>query len=142
MTHDQIMQAARERIAEIDREKARLEDERVKLQALLGAQPVTPAQFVPLPSLPVPQWWREPPWQPLDQWRPLPEVTWTPHTGLPTGTFTICTTGTVAPPAIDTFGTFGISADFPLLAFNEDFTPPNIVVGGPQRLPSDLRFTA
>lgn len=42
VTHDQIMQAARERIAEIDREKARLEDERAKLQALLGAQPVTP----------------------------------------------------------------------------------------------------
>lgn len=124
MTHDDILKAARERIAEIDKQTAALAEERAKLQAMLGAQPVMP-QFVPLPSL-----------------RPMPEVTCTPHTGLPTGTFTTCTTGTTSIPTIDALGQFGITADFPLLAFNEDFTPPDIVIGGPQRLPSDMRFKA
>jgi hypothetical protein len=36
MTHDEILQAARERIAEIDKQTTALAAERAKLQAMLG----------------------------------------------------------------------------------------------------------
>ncbi len=71
MTHDDILKAARERIAEIDKQTAALAEERGKLQAMLS-----PTRFVaPLPvAPPLPAGpglpWHEPPW-----W-PLPEVMW------------------------------------------------------------------
>ena len=87
MTHDDILKAARERIAEIDKQTAAMAEERGKLQAMLS-----PTRFVaplpvapPLPAGPGLPWY-EPPW-----W-PMPEVTWYPRTD-PIGTF-ITTTGT------------------------------------------------
>lgn len=42
MTHDDILKAARERIAEIDKQTAAMAEERGKLQAMLDASPVRP----------------------------------------------------------------------------------------------------
>lgn len=46
MTHDEILNAARERIAEIDKQKAALDVERAKLQAMLGPSPLPVAPFI------------------------------------------------------------------------------------------------
>lgn len=86
MTHDDILKAARERLAEIDKQTAAMAEERGKLVAMLGAPVTLPV----LPVLPVAPPLR--PWPYPHEWRPFPEVTWTPRTDL-IGTY-ITTTGT------------------------------------------------
>ena len=126
MTHEEILKAARERLAEIDREKARLEDERGKLQALLGVQP-TP-QFVPvLPPMSPGIAWRE-------QWRQVPEVTWTPHVDT-FGTFTICTTDPRLSGGITIRGMD--SGGFTLHDLSSD-----LVIGGEQGPNPSIRYTS
>ena len=89
MTHDEILNAARDRLAEIDRETARLDtqkaaltEERAKLAAMLGQpQPVAPfvAPWTPPPAQPVivtPLPYNPEPWRPMisDTW-----ITTTPY---------------------------------------------------------------
>lgn len=123
MTHEEILKAARERLAEIEREKARLEDERGKLQALLGVRP-TP-QFVPV--LPSGLAWRE-------QWRQVPEVTWTPRVDT-LGTFTVCTTIPDLSGGITIRGTD--SGGFTLHDMSSD-----LVIGGTQGPNPSIRYTS
>lgn len=128
MTHDDILKAARERIAEIDKQTAAMAEERGKLQALLGA-PVT------LPVLPVAPWpYPPPPWDrvwPWDHAWPLPGVTWTLGSG------TIATSTTTVPiytsdaPGGATLGVFPLHD-----------TAGAIVVGGEQRPGSGVHFTS
>jgi hypothetical protein len=90
MTHDEILNAARDRLAEIDRETARLDtqkaaltEERAKLAAMLG-QPQPVAPFVaPMSQPPLPQpvvvtllSYNSEPWRPMisDTW-----ITTTPY---------------------------------------------------------------
>ncbi len=70
MTHDEILKAARERIATITAEVAKLEAEKLKLRVLVGDFP-QPA-IAPLPPM-MPQ--------PFQPWPPLTEVRWTTGTG-------------------------------------------------------------
>lgn len=106
MTHNEILNAARDRLAEIDRETARLDtqkaaltEERAKLAAMLGQpQPVAPfvAPWTPPPAQPVivtPLPYNPKPWRPMNS---APWIMTTPH----------------------------------------------VIIGGPQRLPSDMRFAS
>lgn len=113
MTHEEILKAARERLAEIDREVARLEEERAKLAGML-AQPIP--RFVPVLPSPEPVTW---PLFPEDS--TMPGVYWT------TLPFTVGGTSVRAPA-----WTWGLTPASTCL--------DTIVIGGPQRLPSDLRF--
>lgn len=78
MTADDLLQKARERLAEVDADLARLLAEKVRLRRMLGHNPHPP--IVPaMPVLPIEP--SLPPWEPPGlPWYPnLPATPWTPR---------------------------------------------------------------
>lgn len=137
MTHDDILKAARERIAEIDAQIAPLAAERAKLQAMLGEQkPDDPIKRLldnptpwPQPS-PLPVWpqpvWPNPHYPYLPPWGETWIVTTTPNVPIDTfGTLTL------------TDGTFGTTIDLGVVGALD-----SIVCGGLPLVPRGVRFAS
>lgn len=139
MTHDEILNAARERIAEIDKQKAALDAERAKLQALLdasdgktGAAIIEDAlKRLTSPGTTWPQPFFIPP--PVYPYQPPPP---------PWGAI-ISTTSLRIPNAGPTLTDDArLSAEMVSIGGPPGGLDLGLVIGGPQRPPGAFRFTS